>query len=170
MKRIDFGQMMQILGYLGVIAGIVLLAYEIQQNTESLDESRNLAFAQAQQAQSSQLDDSFRSLANSPYLPGIFIKYYGEGREALSDEELLRFLWQSCSGLFRLDTFHAWYERGYVDAEEYEVKFRDLVLQHAPRWQDIGIWPTRPAYRKEVERILQDAQIAIVPPPTSACT
>ena len=66
MKRIDFGQMMQILGYLGVIAGIVLLAYEIQQNTESLDESRSLAFAQAQQAQSSQLDDSFRSLANSP--------------------------------------------------------------------------------------------------------
>lgn len=169
MKRIDFGQMMQFLGNLGVIAGIVLLAYEIQQNTESLDESRNLAFAQAQQARLSQNDDTVRSLASSPYLPGIFIKYESEGREALNDEELRRFIWQSCSGLVRLDTLHAWYERGYVDEQEYRANFRRLVLGAAPRWQDIGIWPTRPAYREAVERILQDAQIQIVPPPTSAC-
>ena len=152
-----------------MIAGIIFLAVEIRQNTNSLDESRNLAIAQAQQARQSQLDDSFRSLANSEYLPGIFVKYRAEGREGLSDEEFQRFVWQSCSGLARLDTIHAWYEGGYVDEEEYEVQFRDLVLSFSPRWQDIGIWPTRPAYRAEVGRILQDAQMPIVPPPTSSC-
>jgi len=169
MKKIDLGQMMQILANLGVFAGIVFLAVEIQQNTESMDESRNLAFAQAQQARLSQLDDSFRSLANSEYLPGIFAKYRAEGREALSDEEFQRFVWQSCSGLTRMDTLHAWYELGYVDEDEYEVSFRRLVLDFAPRWQDIGIAPIRLAYRQEVERILQDAQIPIVLSPTSSC-
>ncbi len=169
MNRINFGQVMQILGNLGVIAGIVLLAYEIQQNTESLDESRDLGFAQAQQARLSQNDDATRSLANSPYLPAIFIKYRSEGREALNAEELQRFIWQSCSGLTRLDTLHSWYERGSIEEEEYEVKFRILVMQFAQRWQDIGIWPTRPAYRQEVEQILQDAQIPFVPPANPHC-
>ena len=167
MERLN--QWMSLMASLGVIVGIVFLAFEIQQNTESLDESRNLAIAQAQQELLSQLDDSFRSLANSEYLPSIFAKYQAQGREALTVEEFQRFVWQSCSGLSRMDTLHAWYEGGYVNAEQYEVSFRRLVLQMAPRWQDIGIWPTRPAYKKEVERILQDAQLSFVPPPSSAC-
>jgi hypothetical protein len=53
MNRIDLGQTIGILANLDVIAGIVFLAIEIQQNTESLTESRNLDFAQAEHALSS---------------------------------------------------------------------------------------------------------------------
>ena len=37
MKRIDLGQTIQILANVGVVAGIVILAIEIQQNTRSLE-------------------------------------------------------------------------------------------------------------------------------------
>jgi hypothetical protein len=93
MNRIDLGQTIGILANLDVIAGIVFLAIEIQQNTESLTESRNLDFAQAEQQRKSQLEDSFRSLANSEYLPGLFIKNRAEGRDALNEEELQQFIW-----------------------------------------------------------------------------
>ena len=56
----------------------------------------------------------------------------------------------------RLDAFHAWYEQGYVDDEFYEVNFRDVVKDLAPRWKAIGIWPVRPEFRKEVERIMKE--------------
>ena len=169
MKNLDLGQTIGILGNVGVIAGIIFLAIEIQQNTESLSESRNLAIAQAHQARQSQLDDSFRSLANSEHLPGIFVKYRMQGRDALDDEEFQRLVWQSCSGLARIDTLHAWYQRGYVDEEEYEESIKRLVIDFAPRWQDIGIAPTRPTFRQEVERILREAQVPVVLPSTSAC-
>jgi hypothetical protein len=169
LKRLDFGQTVSLLANLGVIAGIVFLGVELQQNTESLDEARNLAIADAQQARQAQLDESFRSLANSEYLPAIFVKYREQGRDALSDEEFQRLVWQSCSGLARIDTLHAWYERGYVDEEEYNENFRGLVLAFAPRWQDIGIAPLRPSFRQEVDRILREAQMGIDLPTTSAC-
>ena len=169
MKKIDLSQTITILANLGVIAGIVFLAIEINQNTESLDESRNLAIAQAQQQRRSQLDDSFRSLANSEYLPGIFVKYREQGLDALSDEELQRFIWQSCSGFARIDATHAWYQRGYVDEEEYQEGIRRLVIQLAPRWQDIGIAPNTPSLRQEMERILKEEQMTVVLPTTSAC-
>lgn len=51
---------------------------------------------------------------------------------------------------------HSWYEAGYVDEEFYAVNFRDVVREMAPRWEAIGIWPIRPAYRKEVERIVTE--------------
>jgi len=65
MKKFDLGQTISILANVGVIAGIVFLAIEVAQNTESLEETRNLAIAQAQQDRASDLDESFRSLANS---------------------------------------------------------------------------------------------------------
>lgn len=161
MKKMDIDRSIQLLANLGVIAGIVFLAVEIRQNTESLEEGRNLAMAQARQDRASDLDESFRSLANSAYLPGIFVKYEREGIDSLTPEERNRFLWQSCSGLVRLDTIHSWYERGYIDEAEYDVVFRQLVLGYAQRWSDLGIAPARPAYRDAVEDIIEQAGLSI---------
>jgi len=158
-----------LLANIGVIVGIAFLAIEIQQNTESLDESRNLAFAQAQQERLTQLDESFRSLANSDYLPEIFVKYARDGLSGLSPEERQRFVWQSCSGVFRLDTFHAWYERGYVEEGEYQTEFKEVVLYFAPRWREIGIWPLRPAFRRDVERVLTEAGQPLLAEPSTPC-
>ena len=162
MRKIDLGQTIGILANIGVIAGVVFLGVEIRQST-------NLAMAQAQQERMSQLDDSFRSLANSESLPEIFATYEAEGFDALSAEDQLRFIWQSCSGLTRLDTVHAWYERGFMDEEEYDESMRRLVIEFAPRWQEIGIAPTRPAFRAEVERILREANSSAELPERSAC-
>jgi len=169
MKKIDLGQTITILANVGVIAGIIFLAIEVQQNTASLNESRNLAIAQAQQDRASDLDESFRSLANSEHLPLIFLKYADSGISSLTEEERLRFLWQSCSGLSRLDTLHAWYERGYVAADEYEVVFRQVLLDFANRWRDLGIAPLRPAFRSEVERIYGEAGLSIQLAESSQC-
>jgi hypothetical protein len=169
MKQIDLGQAVGILANIGVIAGIVFLAIEVAQNTESLEETRNLAIAQAQQDRASDLDESFRSLANSDFLPAIFLKYQQQGISALTDEEQLRFLWQSCSGISRLDTLHAWYERGYVEEDEYDVVFRQVVLGFSERWRDLAIAPIRPAFRREVERIYEQAGLSVTFPENSRC-
>jgi hypothetical protein len=169
MKKIDIGQGVQTLANLGVIAGIVFLAVEISQNTESLDEARNLAIAEAQQARAAQLDESYRSLANSEYLPEIFAKYSEEGIEGLTEEERLRFTFQTCSGLFRLATLHAWYELRYVEEEEYDTVFRTVALGFVERWRDLGIAPTRPSFRNEVERLIREAGMSVELPETSAC-
>jgi len=169
MKNIDLGQAIQIFANVGIIAGLAFLAVEIAQNNEALNESRNLAIAQAAQDRESALDESFRSLANSEYLPAIFVKYREQGKAGLTDEELARFVWQTCSGMSRLDTLHAWHERGYVEEEEYDVRFRQVVLGFAERWHDLGIAPIRPAFRSAVERIYADAGLSVTLSETSAC-
>ncbi len=156
-KKVErINQWFTLIANLGVVAGFVFLGVEIQQNTESLEQNRSLAIAQAHQERKDALDESYRSLANSDYLPGIFTKYEKEGPEAFTDEEMQRFIWQSFSGMSRLDSFHSWYEGGYVDEEFYDVNFRDVVRDLAPRWKAIGIWPVRPAFRQEVERIFEE--------------
>ena len=47
MKKIDLGQTIQILANVGVIAGIVFLGYELQQNSDALDAQARYNHAEA---------------------------------------------------------------------------------------------------------------------------
>ena len=166
MKNIDLGQTIGVLANLGVLVGIVFLAIEIRQNNESLEESRNLAIAQANQQKFVALDESYRSLANSAYLPAIFQKYDEQGIEALSPEEFRRLLWQSCSGMYRLASAYSWAELGFG---QLDPNFRQVVINFLPRWEDLGIAPLDESFRAEVDRIIREAGLAITLPQVGEC-
>jgi len=151
----NLNRWMTLIANFGVIAGLIFLAVEIRQNTESLDESRNQARLQSYQLYLQNLDESFRTLANSPYMADIFVKYKNEGAAALSDVEMQRLRWQSQTGMQRLDTLHYLNEIGYGDPDQYESVFRTTGCEHAERWKDIGIWPNRPNFRAAIEELLE---------------
>ena len=76
MKKIDLGQTITILANVGVIAGIIFLAIEIQQNTETLE--TEMRFNQSER-QTEVVEELFRS----PHLAAALAK-------ALNEEELTR--------------------------------------------------------------------------------
>ncbi len=145
---------MTLIANVGVVSGLVFLAVEVRQNTESLEESRKQVRLQSYQVYLQNLDESYRTLANSPFMAEIFIKYDKEGPDALSEVEMQRFRWQSYTGMARIDTMHYLNEIGYFDQEQYKTHFPTLVCQNAPRWRAIGIWPNRPAFRAAIEEIV----------------
>lgn len=81
MKRIDFGRTINTLANLGVIAGIVFLGFELQQNNELLQVQARSNF-QGARLQANTL------IAESPWLPEIFAK--ARAGEALSAAERIR--------------------------------------------------------------------------------
>ena len=81
MKRIDFGQLMAILANLGVIAGIVFLALELQQNNRFLSSQAQFNILQNRSVGTSALAESAESAE--------FWAKVNRG-EVLSDAERLR--------------------------------------------------------------------------------
>jgi hypothetical protein len=83
MKKIDLGQGITILANVGVIAGIVFLAVEIQQNS-------NLMQVQISQARADAAMLSNQQTFESAYIPTILVKIQQGGQ--LSDEDMVRYV------------------------------------------------------------------------------
>jgi hypothetical protein len=79
MKNIDLGQALGLLANLGVIAGILLLALEIHQNTESMELQREMALWNISL-------DAPNLYLNNPDVRRAMIKF-NEGQEDLTLEE-----------------------------------------------------------------------------------
>ncbi len=78
MKKIDVGQTIGILANLGVVAGILFLVVEIQQNTETLQ-------AEMRFNQSERTTDAVEQFVSNPQLVRAYVKF--ERGDSLSREE-----------------------------------------------------------------------------------
>lgn len=83
MKKIDLGQMISILANLGVIAGIVFLAFELRQNNAALESQSRLGHAEKR-------SEYFTRLSTDPILMPIMAK--DRTRQPLDDIEESRLL------------------------------------------------------------------------------
>jgi len=123
LKKPEFGQSISIVANLGVIAGIVFLGYELQQNNRLLEAEARLASHQGGQ-------EFAASLAHDPELAAILAK---EGRgEPLTDAEEIQVY---ALGLAVLRSFQYTYQemtRGALAAEDYSVEPM-RVIYHANR-------------------------------------
>ena len=72
MKKMDIGQIVTVLANIGVIAGIVFLAIEVQQNQKSLDESNRINRAESLRTAVEYFNDIRMSLATDPELADIW--------------------------------------------------------------------------------------------------
>ncbi len=92
MKKIDRGQTVSILTNLGVIAGIVFLGIEIQQNNE-------LMVNEAERARAESIRESFVLLAENGELAAIYFKELeGEELSDLEEFRLGQFSWRGIVG------------------------------------------------------------------------
>ena len=81
MKKIDFGQTIGILANIGVIAGILFLAFELRQNNQLLQ-------ADQREARNQRLQSRTTDIYDSPDLAELLVK--ARNGESLSEGEALR--------------------------------------------------------------------------------
>ena len=119
MKKLDFGQSLQLLGNAGVIFGILLLVYELNQN-------REMTQAQTRNAIAENLTNMLMIQASTPEYLEMAVKR--EAGEPLTPEEELMFeLAQYAYWRYRENVYYQ-YRRGLFEESEY-VGQREVWLR-----------------------------------------
>ncbi len=160
------GSLGEFVGAIAVVATLVYLAIQVRRskeamdaNTQSLNESRKLAMAQAYQARAALAEEAVRENVHSDYWPPLAVKLNERGLDALSPEERRRLHYFHQAWALRPDNLHYQYQNGFLDQEYYESTFKALLRERAPHWQALRVVvPNRPSFRAEVDRILSESE------------
>ena len=159
-------QWLSLAANIGVIAGIIFLGVEIQQNTRSIDESRSLAEAQAFQSRSDSARELNFGLINTGWteiVPKLRELGFPENVDALEEiepDERIRIRLQESSRWIVLDNLHYQYQQGYLDEEYYQHKVVCSIRRNEPYWEKLSVFRTnvRPSFTAEIERIMRDVK------------
>ena len=128
MKKVDFGQAITVLANVGVIAGIVFLAVELQQNNALLE-------SQVRATRTMMRQDFFRDLFANPELTRLIVKA-SDGQE-LTEEEDLRIFWLNTSVLTAWWTVYDEYSKGLIEEESIEVEqWRATFHERLPKMRE----------------------------------
>ena len=123
---------LSLLANLGVVAGLAILIVEINQ-------TNNLAEAEAAQSRSDQIMQAQKDYALSEYIPEITTKYLENGIGALSAAEISRLkAWENARRI-RMSSQYRQYLRGYLDRETADRTVQDAALTFAEVWDDLGL-------------------------------
>jgi hypothetical protein len=98
---------------LGVVAGIVLLVYELEQNREMMR-------AQTRNELSVQIVDLLSQVATSDELSSLLFR--SESGEPLNDEEIVQFQARALAMLRYFENVHYQYRQGMYDEEEFTAQ------------------------------------------------
>jgi hypothetical protein len=124
MKNTNFVQVVSVLANLGVLAGIVFLAFELRQNNEQLAAQSRFNYYQQRIAQT-------RSLADDPQLIDLVLK--SRSGELLTESEQVR-VSQLISTLFVAWEFeYGEWERGLITDEEFNVAAKRATWEPGAR-------------------------------------
>ena len=110
MKKIDLGQTLRLLGNVGVIVGILLLVYELNQN-------RDMMRAQTRNELSQGLIEILLELSNDAEGVNIFTR--GNRGENLTEYEFARYELMTIAQLRYHENVHYQYRNGLYDEDEY---------------------------------------------------
>lgn len=153
MKKIDIGQAVTILANFGVIAGIVFLAFELQQNTQAV----RLASAQSYLTGGSSLD---LQIATDSEFAGLLIR--GDDTEPLGPTEELRLDRWNYAVFRQWETAHYLHKIGALEDElwvAYRQEVRKVLLRSAGMrryWSD-GRYSFTPDFQSFIETIVESS-------------
>ena len=141
---------MSIITNLGVIAGLVLVAYEVRQATTQAEADASLVFV-------SSASNARRTLALSPYLAEIYVKANESGVETLTPVERFRLSeWEGATRIRMLGSIIQ-YRRGFLEGGAIQAMLPSLIEAENGYWADLGIapidresWPEIEALREEM--------------------
>jgi len=147
MKKIDLGQAFSIIANLGVISGIVLLAYELNQN-------RQMMQAQTRNAIAEHLSNMLVSQSLSPEYLAMQVRRRS-GEALTPEEEGMYLLSQIAYWRYRENVYYQ-YQRGLFEESEY-LPQREVWIQAVNDDEDDrAIWCGRrsqqsPAFNAEID-------------------
>ena len=114
MKKLDLGQAVGVVANLGVIAGIVFLAFEIRGATRAT-QAETLQTASA-------LDQEFLlHVSSNPDISQLWITYY-TAPETLSAEEKIQAGWLFAAIIRRLENIYLQYQLGALSEESWQSR------------------------------------------------
>ena len=137
---------------LGVIAGLMILTYELHQ-------ANKLSETQAYLERLDQMQQVAADFSQSDYLPGVYTKIGGDqftsdaigSIESLTDIERSRvFSWER-GIMLRMSAHYYQYLQGYLDQQTGDKILTD-ARENLPRWNALGIEIEGQEFRKAVEK------------------
>ncbi len=140
----------------GVLIGLGLLIWEIQQNSDLLR-------AQIHQARSDNYEAFMVANADSEFFLPVWEKFHAAGGpadvaalDALSPTERMRISRYLQGRIGGYDNLYFQYRNGYLDEEFYETRVVESVRRYASIYSELGLLnPGRvtPSFLEEIERI-----------------
>jgi len=160
LKKLDLGQALGLLANVGVIAGIIFLAVELRQNTDSLEESRRLAAANAYQARAFTFASQTLSTAHSPETVEAIVAFRAAGGQ---DQPAVALATLSPQDQFRVQSYYLarvaiydnnlyQFQNGYLPEDRYRSIDATIIRIDAPIWEALGIYQA-PAMEQEIRRL-----------------
>ena len=154
MERLN--RWLTLLANIGVLAGIIFLAVEIDQNTENLEMNRQIALAEAYATRNNTVQDSQIQAAVSPDLGEIYVKWQQGGNEALTEPELFRITAWETARLFRIESQYIMWEQGLL-TQVFIENLREITRRSVGGWRKLDLlWIPHGGFLKEVENALQE--------------
>jgi hypothetical protein len=156
LKKLDLGQSLGIIANAGVLIGILLLVYELNQNSD-------LMRAQIHQSRADAYVSLFEDRADAEYLVPALEKVRVAGGwgnpsalDQLTDDELARVRWYLGARRGDYENLYYQYQQGFLDEEYYQTAVVNGIATFAPWWEKLEFngGTVRPSFRAEVERIV----------------
>ena len=148
MKMKALNEWLTLVANFGVFAGLILLAFEVNQATR-------LATTEANVSRYFEIQQSQQEYALSDRLAEIEIKAKREGVSALTQVERARLTeWERARSYGILSSYYR-YKQGYVDRDTAEFSI-GRAAQKWQLWRQLGISIPDSELRTEVEQAMQD--------------
>lgn len=153
-------QWLALIANISVVAGIIFLAIEIRQNTESQDEFIRVAQANAYQARAFAASSTWSNFASSTKVIDTLAAFNDAGGmesaadalASLSAEDRVRMRYIALAQVAILDNNFYQYRQGYLDADRYHTIDATNLQRLLPLFDALGIvYPS--AMTEEVERL-----------------
>jgi hypothetical protein len=131
MKLIGVNRWLSLLANLGVLAGIVLVAYELAQN-------RALMEAQTRNEVSVQVVDLMRDVSTDPGLANLLRR--AASGDPLSEDEVVQYLNRKLAMLRYFENVHYQFRRGLYDEVEFlrqQEAWRNWIRRGGPAQQQV---------------------------------
>ena len=150
----NWKEIAEITALVAVIASLVVVAMELRQTQVALG-------AQAYQARAFQAYDFQLYMAERPE----FDELYGRSEspdfdvEDLSPRDRMALLRLYYALRMDVDNEHYQYQMGFLDEGFYLATTARDIKTYAPIWRMLGVSSTRPEFKAEVDRILDDDSI-----------
>ena len=149
-KRLSLG------ANLGVLAGILFLAYELQQTQASLR-------SEAYQSRSFQAYEFHWNMSERPGVNILFWDVVADPSkiESLTTEERSVITSIARMTMIDADNEHYQYQNGFLDEDFFQTITRADIRGFAPVWRKLGVYEYRPDFRELVEDVLNEATIQL---------
>ena len=163
MTIFELGALGEFVGSIVVAVTLVVLIFQIRQNTRSVDESRQVLKAQAYQDRATAAQEISLRFACSEFLTGISEKLYSAGfpdnsksLDAVTPQELRAFRSYLLAQQIRIDNQYYQYQQGLIDEVYYQNNIKFQIQAIAPSWKALSQFTGRPDFVAEVDRILAE--------------